>query len=291
MENIVNTLSQYVGPAIASLIGAVIILLVGWIIAALVARLVTALARRINLDKRIEGAQGAATGKGYPVQGWIGTLVFWFIFLFFIMGALQLLGFTRIAEPINSLLTSVTAWLPALVAAAILGLIAHLIGSLVRRLILNFMQRRNVDEDSRTNAGVSSSVAAPVADAAYYLIWLLFLPAILGALGLQSLLVPVQSMIDQFLSFLPKLAAAAILLIVGWFVARIVQRIVTGFLASVGVDSFAERVGISKYMGTMTVSYLLGLIVFVIGPHPHRHSRTRCGRSRITHGAPDRDDH
>lgn len=264
MENIVSTLSQYVGPAIAALIGAALTLLIGWIIAAIAARVVRAILKRVQLDKRIANVQGAQEGAGYPVEQWTSTLVFWFIFLFFIVGALTLLGFTRVADGINSALMTVTAWLPSLFAAGILALIAHIIGSLVRRLIVGVMQRRNVDEQLATSSGVSTSIAAPLGDAAYYLVWLLFLPAILGALGLQSLLVPVQGMIDQILSFLPLLAAAAIILVVGWFVARIVQRIVTGFLASVGVDRFAERVGIAKYMGGLTVSYLLGLIVFIL---------------------------
>ena len=56
MENIVNTLSQYVGPAIASLIGALVVLLVGWILAAIAARVVSAIATRLQVDKRIAGA-------------------------------------------------------------------------------------------------------------------------------------------------------------------------------------------------------------------------------------------
>jgi hypothetical protein len=121
-----------------------------------------------------------------------------------------------------------------------------------------------VDERLAASSGSTRPISSPLGDAAYYLVWLLFLPAILSAIGLEGLLVPVQNMIDQFLSFLPFLAAAVILFIVGWFVARIVQRIVEGFLSSAGVDAFAERVGIAKYMGSMTVSKLLGLIVFIV---------------------------
>jgi hypothetical protein len=263
MAAIVNTLSQYVGLALASFVAAALALLVGWIIAAVVARVVRGILRRVQLDSRV--ARGLDnTGAPYPVEEWTGTLVFWFIFLFFVVGALQVLGFTRIAEPINSLLNGVTAWLPSLVAAGILALVAHVIGSVVRRLITGVAQRRQWDQRLEAGSGTTTSVGRPLGDAAYYLVWLLFLPAILGALGLQGVLVPLQVMMGQVLSFLPLLLAAAILFIVGWFVARIVQRIVTGFLASAGVDSFAERVGIARYMGGLTVSYLLGLFVFIL---------------------------
>lgn len=284
MDTAVSTLTPLLGDAIARLIVAVIVLLIGWAIAAIAARIVGAILKRTNLDNRLAGSLDPKSMVGtpkagavqtapaapqpkspaYPVESWITTAVFWFIFLFFILGALQVLGLTAIAAPINTLLETITGWLPALLAAAILALIAHVLGSILRRIVTAAMARRNVDERLASSSGSKTSIANPLGDAVYYLIWLLFLPAILGALGLQGLLIPVQNMIDQFLSFLPFLAAAIIVLVVGWFVARIVQRIVASFLASAGVDSFAERVGVAKYMGGMTLSGLLGLIVFIL---------------------------
>ncbi|TAH52280.1 MAG: hypothetical protein EYC68_08240 [Chloroflexota bacterium] len=264
MENIVSTLSQYISPALASIIGAALALLVGWIIAYIVSRVVSGILKRVQLDKRVAGAQDVKEGAGYPVERWIGTAVFWFIFLFFVVGALALLGFTRVSEAISAPLQTIVSWLPLLFAAGILALIAHIVGTVLRRLVVGLLQRRQVDEKLASSAGTRSSIATPLGDAVYYLVWLLFLPAILGALGMESLLVPVVNLINELLGFVPLLVSAGIILLVGWFVARIVQRIVTGFLASVGVDSFAERVGIAKYMGGMTVSYLLGLIVFIV---------------------------
>lgn len=264
MEAIVTTLSQYMGEWLAKLIGAAIALLVGWLIALLVSRVVVALAKRLQLDNRVAKGLDTKEGAGYPVEKWLGTAIFWFIFLFFVVAALQVLGFTQLAAPINALLTTITSWLPLLFAAAILAFVAHIVGTVLRKLVIGVMDRRNVDKRLAESSGSTATVGKPLGDAVYYLVWLLFLPAILGALGLAGLLVPVENLIDQILSFLPFLAAAAILLIVGWFVARIVQRIVTGFLASAGVDRFAERVGIAKYMGTMTLSGLLGLIVFIV---------------------------
>jgi hypothetical protein len=51
---------------------------------------------------------------------------------------------------------------------------------------------------------------------------------------------------------------------VGWFVARIVQRIVGNLLAAVGVDRLSERVGLRSVLGKQTLSGLLGLIVYVL---------------------------
>jgi hypothetical protein len=93
---------------------------------------------------------------------------------------------------------------------------------------------------------------------------LLFLPAILGALQLEGLLDPVQGMVDEILAFLPNLFAAGLILVVGWFVARIVQQIVTNLLAAVGVDRLSEQVGIATALGKQKLSALVGLLLYVL---------------------------
>ena len=57
----------------------------------------------------------------------------------------------------------------------------------------------------------------------YWLIYLLFLPAILGALELKGLLDPVQDMVNEILAMLPNVVAAGIIGVVGWFVAKILK--------------------------------------------------------------------
>ena len=93
---------------------------------------------------------------------------------------------------------------------------------------------------------------------------MLFLPAILDALALEGLLVPVQSLVDGLLGFLPNILAAGLILTVGWFVAKLVRRIVTNLLAAVGVDRLGARTGMGQVLGSMTISGLLGLVVYVL---------------------------
>lgn len=259
-----STIGPIFGETVSSLVAALFILLVGWIVAAIVARVVRGLLQRIHLDERLAKATDSPEGEGMTVVSWIGTGTFWFILLFAIMGALQALGLTSVVSPIDALVNQVVAFLPKILGAAILALAAHVLGSIARRLITRFGHTRQLDERLTETSGQDTSLADPLGDAAYYLVWLFFLPGILGALGLESLLAPVSNMVDQFMAFLPSLAAATIMLVVGWFAARILQRVVTGFLASAGLDSFADRIGISKYMGGKSVSGLLGLITFVV---------------------------
>ncbi len=71
-------------------------------------------------------------------------------------------------------------------------------------------------------------------------------------------------MFAKALAFLPNLFAAAIVLVVGWFVARIIQRIATSFLTAAGVDRLSDRIGLGKMLGEQNLSGLLGYILFLL---------------------------
>jgi len=98
----------------------------------------------------------------------------------------------------------------------------------------------------------------------YWLTFLLFLPAILSPLNLDGLLSPVQGMIDRGLAFLPNILAAAVILIVGWIVARIVRRIVTNVLDAMEADRFSRQTGLQTALGDHRLSTVIGLIVFIL---------------------------
>jgi hypothetical protein len=83
---------------------------------------------------------------------------------------------------------------------------------------------------------------------------------VLGALKLEGLLTPVRNMVDEILAMLPNLLAAVILTGVGWFVAKLLRNMVSSLLEAAGADRLGERAGLK---GTMTLSRLVGLIVFI----------------------------
>ena len=108
-----------------------------------------------------------------------------------------------------------------------------------------------------------SSLSESLAEVGYWLVFLLFLPAVLGALAIEGLLDPVQNMVDQVLGFLPKIVGAGIILAVGWFVATLVRRIVTNLLTAVGVNALGERAGFNTGNG-MSLAGLIGLVVYAL---------------------------
>jgi hypothetical protein len=244
-------------------------LVIGWLIALALAALVRAVLKRTSLDDRLaKWLAGEGEPRRIKAEEWIARGVFYLIMLFVLIAFLQVLDLTIVTQPLNQALTLLLAYTPRLLAAGGLLLAAWLVAMLVRFLALKGLQALKVDEKLRSRAGLAEEEGAPisktVSDAVYWLVWLLFLPAILGALNLQGLLGPVEGMIDALLGFLPNLLGAGLILLVGWFVARIVQRLVTNLLAAIGTDRLSERVGLDKALGKQTLSGVLGLIVYFL---------------------------
>ncbi len=268
-NNLTTQLTSMFGSYIPNLVGAVAILLIGWIIALVAAALVRGALHRTGMDARLAGwvSPGEAP-KGEDVRKWVSSGVFYFIMLFVLLGMFQTLQLTQVTEPINRFLTKVFEYVPRLVSAGVLLGIAWVLATVLRVVIMKALNAAQFDRRLGGQADLGLEGQAPLAnsigDVVYWFILLLFLPGILGALALEGLLAPVSNMMDTFLGFLPNLAAAAVILLIGWLLARIVQRIVSSLLAAAGADQLSERVGLTQVLGTQTLSGAVGLIVYVL---------------------------
>ena len=265
----VNELIMNFSSYLPSLIGALAILLLGWIVALLVAGIVRGALRRTTLDEKIATwLMGSHTLKGVDVERWMAKLVFYFILLFTLVAFFETLGLSLLATSLDNFLGQISSYLPRLIEGGFVLLVAWVVASASRVIVMRVLSLVKIDKQLEVRAGVRREKSVPLAktlsDAVYWLIFLLFLPALLDALALHGLLEPVQGMTDKVLTFLPNLLAAGLLLLVGWFVARIVQRIVSNLLGAVGTDQLAERVGISQILGAQTLSGALGVVAYIL---------------------------
>lgn len=269
MQIIFDEITRLVGAYVPNLVGALAILVIGWLVALILSAVVRRVFRRTTLDNRLaRWIGGEEVAKPVEAERWIGKGVFYLIMLFVLVAFFQTLGLTLLTEPLNQLLVQAFQYAPRLLGAGFLLLIAWVIASALRLVITRVLRVAKIDERLGSQVDSKEEQRAPLAqtlgEAVYWLVFLLFLPAVLGALDLQGLLVPVQEMISKILGFLPSLFGAALILAIGWFIARIVQRIVTNLLAAVGADRLSERVGLAPVLGKQRLSGLLGLVVYVL---------------------------
>src|SRR5215217_8733831 len=82
----------------------------------------------------------------------------------------------------------------------------------------------------------------------------------------QAPLQPVENALSTFLSYLPQLVGALIILIIGYIVAKVLQALVGRVLRGVGFDGWMERGGIKQFFDRAQTNHtpatILGLLVF-----------------------------
>lgn len=269
MTDMSNQLSTIFGGFIPNLLGAIAILVVGWIIALTIAAGVRGLLRRTTLATRIaQGLAGDTTTTATEVERVTGKIVFYLIMLFVLVGVFQTLQLTYVIEPLNRLLSQVFQFVPQILAAALLLGLAWLLATMLRTLLSRALQAARVDARLGERSGLAEGAEVPLSESlaslTYWLVFLLFIPAILSTLELEGLLEPVKDLTQKLLGFLPNVFAAGLIGMIGWFLARIVQRVVTNLSAAAGVDQLSDRVGLATILGPQRFSAVLGLLVHVL---------------------------
>ncbi|MDE2665913.1 MAG: mechanosensitive ion channel [Acidobacteriota bacterium] len=264
-----DQITQVAGPYIPRIAAALGILIVGWLIALIVGALLRAVMRRTAINDRMAAWFGKEEGASdVHVDNWVGRGAYYLIMLFVLVAVFQTLGLTILTEPLNRLLTSIFEFAPRILGAGFLLIIAWILASVLRLVIAKVLTAARLDERLRSGVGEEGKKRPPLArslaDAVYWLIFLLFLPGVLNALAVEGLLEPIQAMVAKVAGFIPNLFTAAVILGVGWFVARIVQRVVSSLLSAVGLDTLSEKGGLSAALGTQRLSGVVGLIAYIL---------------------------
>ncbi len=269
MQQLYEQLAVTLGNYVPSLVGALVILILGWLVAWIIAAIVRGLLKRTTLDNRIAAWAGMdKEGSEYQIENTVGKVIFYILMIFVLVAFFQALGLTIITEPLNNLLNIVFAYIPNLLAGGALLFVAWIIAAGLKFIVSKGIQATKLEERLTSEAELEETgrvrLSESLANVAYWFVFLLFLPAVLGALNMQGLLDPVQGMIDRLLTYLPNLLGAALIVLVGWFVARIIRQIVTGLLSSLGTDQLGERVGLNRVVGEQTLSDIIGTVVYAL---------------------------
>jgi hypothetical protein len=131
--SITNALNTFLA-AIPQIIGALLILLIGWIIAGIVARLLREVLERAGVDRLFAKHGGEVYGaRSAELQPSVfaSEVVKWIIRFVFLVAAANVLGMTQVSVLLNQVLL----WLPNLLIAVVILLVAPLLGRFVRGVI------------------------------------------------------------------------------------------------------------------------------------------------------------
>jgi hypothetical protein len=259
MNPMYTSFNGYLGGPIGSIIGAILIFIIGWLVALGIAALVRNVLSKINLNQRMN----SSTGKTYDLEGIISKIVFWFIFIIAISGALNQLNLNSISTPFANMINQVLAFIPNLIGAIAVGVIGWVVATVVRTAINAALAKTSMDERLSAQAGVKP-MSSTIADMVYWFILLIVLTMVLGQLQLDGLFAPLTNMVDKIFSFIPNILIAAVVFVVGYIIAKVVRGIVTNLVSTFNVQELASKAGLSEKNSLPNIAGSLAFLVVII---------------------------
>jgi len=254
-----TSFNGYLGGPIGSIIGAILIFIIGWLVALGIAALVRGVLSKVNLNQRMN----SSTGKSYDLEGIISKIVFWFIFIIAISGALSQLNLNSISAPFANMVNQVLTFIPNLIAAIAVGVIGWVIATVARTAINAALAKTSMDERLSAKAGVKP-MSSTIADMVYWFILLVVLTMVLGQLELDGLFAPLTNMVDKIFSFIPNILIAGVVFVVGYIIAKVVRGIVTNLVSTFDVQKLASKAGLSEQNSLPNIAGSLAFLVVII---------------------------
>ncbi len=256
MHTLWESLQSTLGGHIPQLLGALGIFILGWVIAVLV----RAGARRSLGALSVNERFVRLTGTRVDIEGAVGLGLFWVVLLFALVAVFNSLDLATVSGPFTAFTTELFEYAPRLLGGLALALLAWLLASIVRMVSQKLLDRTTLDEKLSEHADMAP-IGESLAGALFWLVILLFVPAILGALGLRGLLDPLTQMLTKALDMLPNAVAALVIGGVGWILATVLRNLTTNLSRTAGIDKIGQRAGIGE---TVRLSGVAGMLVFVV---------------------------
>jgi hypothetical protein len=133
LQSGLNSAWANVAAFVPKLVAALLILIVGYFVAKLVAKVLNTVLERVGFDRAVErgGLKQALARSKYDPSDIVAKLAFWTIFLIVLQMAFGVFG----ANPVSDLLTGVIAYLPNVLVAIVILVIAGAIAKVVTDLL------------------------------------------------------------------------------------------------------------------------------------------------------------
>ncbi len=262
-----NVLTQ-IGSAVLSLLQALLILVVAWLIASAVRFLTSRGLAAVGFDnwagryipeRVVEGER-----VGASVQ--VGRLLFYLILVLALPLFLEALGQESLVQPINEMFSKVFAFIPNIIAALILVVIAKWAATFVREVVVNLLAVAGLDRFAEKwgfNTG-GKALSDIIGAVVYFFVLIPILIAAVDNLGIDAISGPVKATLQQLLSAVPLVFVAIIVIGIGYYIAKAIRGVVQSFLEGVGFDSLPEKLGLGFLKpkeGRASLSAIAGAVV------------------------------
>ncbi|TFB13475.1 hypothetical protein E3U55_16005 [Filobacillus milosensis] len=257
--------------AIPNVIAALLLLLLAWIVAVIVKNVVQKGFVKLGAHKGLGKTSFVRDEKhGESILHSIGKIFYFLVFILFIPAILDALSMDSVSEPITNMMDKLLGFIPNIIAAAIILTIGIFIAKLIKDLFEKFFKSLNLDKwfnkVSPSNTGgteAQSTLSNVLANIIFIIILIPVITIALEALNIDTISEPIQDVLNDVLMMIPNIFVAIILVIVGYYLAKLLGNLLTSLLEGTGINKIYSSFGVedetknppfdlAKALGTIT---------------------------------------
>lgn len=280
MPNWVQQALDTVGPHLPGIALSLAILIGGWIVALVLRAAVFAGLKRTTLDDKIAEAFGF-DNEDHRVERAVARAFYWIGLAFVFVAFLERLQVKAVTQPIVTALEGLSGAVPSILKAFLIGFVGLMAAYVLRRVIVAVLDRTGIVERLEKLGGLEeapkdkkkkkrkkgedepTTVSQTIGAVVFWLVVGLTAIPVLEALKIGVLAGPLSASLSVISTYLPKVAGAALLAAVGYFLGRMARAVVTAVIDRTGIDRMLSRVGLGGVLGEQTTGSIVGTIVMV----------------------------
>ncbi|MBR1702812.1 MAG: mechanosensitive ion channel [Lachnospiraceae bacterium] len=161
----------------------------------------------------------------------------------------------------SKILTSLINGVGNVVWAAVLLVLAFVVSSIVKGLIVGLLNKTKLKNYEESNGMITY-----VGKITYLFVFLLFIPGIFTTLGVGTIANPISSFLNVVWGYLPNIVAAVVILIAGTMIAKLVRELLVPLFRKLRVDELQQKAGIEvKEDGkfSTTLAYVVYVLIII----------------------------
>ena len=170
---------------------------------------------------------------------------------------------------------NIPAALWAILKAVLFLILAFIVAAIAKALVLKLIDStklRNLLDKADAEDGESGTVKSAgtvknyIGKLVYLIVFLLFVPSIFGALGVDSIAAPVLNLLQTVWGYVPNILAAAVILIVGFLIAKLVRQLLIPLFQKIPFSRLQEKAGMETTDRTAlpkTLAYIVYVLIVI----------------------------
>lgn len=241
LESFLSPLLGGIGEQLPNVITTLIILFVGLFIAKLLKQGTAKLVDKSGLNEKL-----AAEDDSVNITESISSLVYYVVLLMVLLLVLERMNITSVLDPLKNLVDQFIGAVPNIVGAGIIFYAGWVVAKLASGVVSlaagkldDRLEAQGYNPDFKASkflgAFVFGGVLLPITVAGFQF------------LDIDAISVPAVQMITDFMSAVPNIVAAGLILTVAYFLGKFIVYMMTGLLEGMNIDAVPAKLGVTSF--------------------------------------------